>query len=140
MHRQTVGQHLTNKQINLNKTIISKQIKFFQDMHNIKNNVQLIGHLGRNPEVKTLESGKKVARLLLATSEYRKNTAGEKETFTTWHNLTAWGGAAILAEKYLLKGKQIAVHGKLSNRMYVDKDGIKRFYTEVVVSDLQMIA
>jgi single-strand DNA-binding protein len=109
-------------------------------MHNIKNNVQLIGHLGRNPEIKTLESGKKVAKILLATSEYRKNEKGEKETHTTWHNVTAWGNTADIAEKYLIKGKQIVVQGKISNRMYTDKDGIKRYYSEVIISDLQMIA
>jgi single-strand DNA-binding protein len=109
-------------------------------MNNIKNNVQLIGHLGRNPEVKTLESGKKVARLLLATSQYRTNQNGEKETLTDWHHLTAWGAQATLAEKYLIKGKEIAIQGRLSNRMYIDKDGSKRYYTEIVINDLQMIA
>jgi single-strand DNA-binding protein len=106
----------------------------------MQNNVQLIGHLGRNPEVKTLDNGNKVAKLLLATSEYRKNDKGEKETHTTWHNLTAWGNPASIAEKFLIKGKKIAINGKLSNRMYTDKDGIKRYYTEIIISDLQMIA
>jgi single-strand DNA-binding protein len=106
----------------------------------MQNNVQLIGHLGRNPEVKTLDNGNKVAKLLLATSEYRKNDKGEKETHTTWHNLTAWGSSASIAEKFLIKGKKIAVNGKLSNRMYTDKEGIKRYYTEIIISDLQMIA
>jgi single-strand DNA-binding protein len=106
----------------------------------MNNNVQLIGHLGRNPEVKTLENGKKVARISLATSSYKRNAQGERETSTQWHTLSAWGKTAELAEKYLIKGKQVAVHGKLNNRTYVDKTGIKRVYTEILVNEIQMIA
>jgi single-strand DNA-binding protein len=109
-------------------------------MNTMQNNVQLIGHLGRNPEVKTLHNGSKVAKLLLATNEYRKNEKGEKQTYTTWHNVSAWGNSADVAEKFLIKGKKIAINGKLSNRMYTDKDGIKRNYTEIIISELQMIA
>ena len=109
-------------------------------MNTMQNNVQLIGHLGRNPEVKTLNNGNKVAKLLLATSEYRKNDKGEKQTHTPWHNVCAWGNAATIAEKFLIKGKKIAINGKLSNRMYTDATGIKRYYTEVIISELQMIA
>jgi single-strand DNA-binding protein len=109
-------------------------------MSNMQNTVQLIGHLGRNPEVKTLDNGKKVAKILLATNEYRKNEKGEKHTHTTWHNVSAWGSAASIAERFLIKGKKIALTGKINNRMYTDKDGIKRVYSEVIISDLQMIA
>ncbi|MFM2388017.1 MAG: hypothetical protein RL660_2774 [Bacteroidota bacterium] len=109
-------------------------------MSTMNNNVQLIGHLGSNPEVKTLESGKKVARLSLATNAYKRNADGMRETTTQWHTLAAWGRNAELAEKYLIKGKHIAVNGKLNNRTYVDKTGVKRVYTEILVSNIQMIA
>jgi single-strand DNA-binding protein len=109
-------------------------------MNNLKNNVQLIGHLGRNPEVKTLSSGAKVVRLLLATSDYRKNEKGEKETYTTWHTLTAWGNQASIAERFLIKGKQIAINGKLQNNNYVDKQGVKRYSTEILVNEIEMMA
>jgi single-strand DNA-binding protein len=104
-----------------------------------QNNVQLTGHLGRNPEVITFEDGKKVVKLLLAINEYKKNTAGDKETHTQWHTLTAWGSVADIAEKYLIKGKQIMVHGKLNNKTYLAKDGSKRYTTEIIVNQLQML-
>jgi single-strand DNA-binding protein len=109
-------------------------------MQSIKNNVQLIGHLGKNPEVITLENGTKVAKLLLATNEYRKNAQGEKQTHTSWHHLTAWGVQASIAEKFLIKGKQIVVNGRLSQKPYTTKDGSKRIFTEIIVSNLQTIA
>jgi single-strand DNA-binding protein len=109
-------------------------------MNTLSNNVQLIGHLGRNPEVKTFENGNKVAKLLLATSEYRKNAQGEKETHTTWHNLQAWGNQASIAERFLIKGKKIAISGKIENKNYTDKDGIKKYFTEIRVNEIQMIA
>ncbi len=109
-------------------------------MNNLKNSVQLIGHIGKNPEVSTLENGSKIARILLATSEYRKNAQGEKQTHTQWHYLTAWGAQAVIAEKYLIKGKQIAIQGKLNNKSYTDKHGVKKYFTEIVVSELKMIA
>jgi single-strand DNA-binding protein len=104
-----------------------------------QNNVQLTGHLGRNPEVITFENGKKVVKLLLAINEYRKNAAGEKQTQTQWHNLTAWGTAADVAEKYLIKGKQIMINGKLNNKTYLAKDGSKRYTTEILVNQIQMM-
>ncbi len=106
----------------------------------MQNSVQLIGHLGKNPEVKTLDNGNKVAKILLATSEYRKNAEGHPQTHTTWHNITAWGNAATLAEKFLIKGKKVAVQGKIANRLYVDKQGQKRTYTEIVINEMQLIA
>jgi single-strand DNA-binding protein len=109
-------------------------------MNNIRNNVQLIGHLGRNPEVKNLDNGNKVAKLILATNETRTNPNGEKITNTQWHTLTAWNGHASLAEKYLIKGKQIMVVGKLNNTNFIDKQGIKHFKTEIIVNEIKMIA
>ncbi len=108
-------------------------------MYALKNKVQLIGNLGNAPEVKTTESGKKLARFSVATNESYRNAKGEKVTETTWHNLVAWGKVADIAEKYLTKGKEIAIEGKLINRSYTDKDGNKKYITEVQVNELLML-
>lgn len=108
-------------------------------MYALKNKVQLIGHLGKNPEIKTIESGKKVARLSLATSETYKNQQGEKVTETQWHNLTAWGKLADIVEQYTTKGSEICIEGKLTYREYTDKEGIKRNFTEIVVNELLLL-
>ncbi|MEI9958292.1 MAG: single-stranded DNA-binding protein [Ferruginibacter sp.] len=108
-------------------------------MYALKNKVQLIGNLGNAPEVKNTESGKKLARFSIATNETYRGRTGEKITETTWHNVVAWGKVADIAEKYLTKGKEIALEGKLINRSYVDKDGIKRHVTEIQVNELLMI-
>jgi single-strand DNA-binding protein len=107
-------------------------------MYALKNKVQLIGNLGNAPEVKTTESGKKLARFSVATNESYRNAKGEKVTETTWHNLVAWGKVAEIAEKYLTKGKEVAVEGKLINRSYTDKDGNKKYITEVEVNEILM--
>lgn len=108
-------------------------------MNAIKNKVQLIGHLGQLPEVKTVADGKKVAHLSLATNENYKNTKGEKVTETQWHNVVAWGKLAEIAEKYLVKGSEVAIEGKLINRNYTDKQGIKRYVTEVQANELLIL-
>ena len=108
-------------------------------MYALKNKVQLIGHLGNAPEVKTTESGKKLARFSVATNESYRNAKGEKVTETTWHNLVAWGKVADIAEKYLNKGSEVAIEGKLINRSYSDKDGNKKYVTEVQVNELLML-
>lgn len=108
-------------------------------MNSLKNRVQLIGNLGQAPEVKQLESGKQVARLSLATNEVYRKENGEKVTETHWHSLTAWGKLAEIAQKYLTKGSEIAIEGRLTYREYTDKDGIKRYATEIVVTDLLML-
>jgi single-strand DNA-binding protein len=107
-------------------------------MYALKNKVQLIGNLGNAPEVKTTESGKKLARFSVATNESYRNAKGEKVTETTWHNLVAWGKVAEIAEKYLTKGKEVAIEGKLINRSYTDKDGNKKYITEVEVNEILM--
>jgi single-strand DNA-binding protein len=107
-------------------------------MYALKNKVQLIGNLGNAPEIKTTESGKKLARFSVATNESYRNANGEKVTETTWHNLVAWGKVADIAEKYLTKGKEVAIEGKLINHSYTDKDGIKRYATEVQVNEILM--
>ena len=98
----------------------------------------MIGNLGNAPEVKTTESGKKLARFSVATNESYRNAQGEKVTETTWHNLVAWGKVAEIAEKYLTKGKEVAVEGKLINNSYTDKDGNKKYTTEVQVNEILM--
>ena len=108
-------------------------------MKNLRNKVQLIGNLGKDPEVKQLDSGKTLAKLSLATSENYKNADGEKVTDTQWHNLVAWGKTAQIAEQYLKKGNRIAVEGKLINRSYEDKEGVKRYVTEVLVNEILML-
>jgi single-strand DNA-binding protein len=108
-------------------------------MNNLKNRVQLIGNLGMNPEIKNLESGKKLAKFSIATNESYKNAKGEKIEDTQWHNLIAWGKTADIIEKYLQKGTEVAVEGKLTNRSYDDKDGNKRYITEIVVNEILML-
>lgn len=108
-------------------------------MNAIKNKVQLIGNLGQAPDVKTVGDGKKVANLSLATSENYKNAKGEKVSETQWHSVIAWGKLAEIAEKYLVKGTEVAIEGKLVNRNYTDKQGIKRYITEVQASELLIL-
>lgn len=108
-------------------------------MNAIKNKVQLIGHLGQLPEVKTIADGKKVAHLSVATNDNYKNAKGEKITETQWHNVVAWGRLAEIAEKYLVKGTEVAIEGKLINRNYTDKQGVKRYITEVLASELLIL-
>jgi single-strand DNA-binding protein len=108
-------------------------------MYALKNKVQLIGHLGAKPEVKDTESGRKLAQFNIATSESYRNAKGEKVTETQWHRIVAWGKLAEIAEKYLDKGKEVAVEGKLVNRSYTDKDGIKKYITEIQLSELLML-
>ena len=94
-------------------------------MYALKNKVQLIGNLGGKPELKNTESGKKLAQFSIATSESYRNVKGEKVTETQWHRVIAWGKLAEIAEKYLDKGKEVAIEGKLINRSYSDKEGNK---------------
>ena len=108
-------------------------------MYTLRNKVQLIGNLGNAPEVKTTENGKKLCRFSIATNESYRNTQGEKVTETTWHQLIAWGAIAEIAEKYLDKGSEVAIEGKLINRNYTDKEGAKRFVTEIQVNELLLL-
>ena len=108
-------------------------------MYALKNKVQLIGNLGNAPEIRTLEGGKKMARFRMATSESYRNLQGEKITETQWHSLVAWGKVAELAEKYLVKGSEVAIEGKLVNRNYTDKAGVKKYVTEVQVAEVLLL-
>jgi single-strand DNA-binding protein len=109
-------------------------------MNSLKNKVQLIGNLGNAPEVKTLDGGNKLARLSLATNETYKNSKGEKVTETQWHNVIAWGKTAEIVEKYFTKGIEVMVEGKLINRNYTDKEGVKRYVTEVQANELLILS
>ena len=108
-------------------------------MNTLRNKVQLIGNLGNAPEMTTLESGKKLAKFSIATNEHYKNAQGEKVTDTQWHNIVAWNKTAEIIEKYVSKGQEIAIEGKLTHRSYDDKEGNKRYITEVVVNELLLL-
>ncbi|RKS01193.1 MULTISPECIES: single-stranded DNA-binding protein [unclassified Flavobacterium] len=108
-------------------------------MNAMKNRVQLIGHVGQEPEVKTFDGGKKVANITIATNDYYTNDKGEKVENTEWHKVVAWGKTAEIIEKYVTKGKEIAIEGKLTHRSYDDKDGTKRYVSEVVVNDILLL-
>jgi single-strand DNA-binding protein len=108
-------------------------------MSTLRNKVQLIGHVGNDPEIKTFDGGKKLAKLNVATNESYKNDKGEKVEETQWHNLVAWGKTAEIIEKYVVKGKEIAIEGKLTHKSYEDKNGEKRYVTEVVIDELLML-
>ena len=109
-------------------------------MQTLRNNVQLIGNLGQDPEIINLESGKKLAKFSIATNESYKDKNGEKVEQTYWHNIVAWGKTAEIVENYVCKGKEVAITGKLTNRSWDGKDGNKRYTTEVVGSELLMMS
>ncbi len=108
-------------------------------MNNLRNKVNLIGNLGTDPEVKVFDSGKKKVRMSLATSDNYRNSNGEKVEQTQWHNLILWGKVADVAEKYLQKGSELAIEGRLTYRSYDDKNGEKKYITEIIVNELIML-
>lgn len=103
------------------------------------NRIFLIGNTGRDPEIRTLQSGKKVASFSLATSETYKGQDGQKQTETQWHNVKLWGNLAEIAEKYVKKGQLLYIEGKVVYSSYDDKDGNKRYVTEIIAFSLQML-
>lgn len=104
------------------------------------NKVILVGNLGKDPEVRYLEGGTAVANFPIATSEnYTDRSSGEKKTITEWHNIVLWRGLAEIAEKYLKKGNQVYIEGKLRTRKWQDKDGHDRYTTEIVGDSMQML-
>ena len=122
--------------------LLSNESKFYQNftiMNAMKNRVQLIGNLGATPEVRNLNSGKKVAQFSMATSETYKNSAGERVQDTQWHQVVAWNKLAEVVENYLDRGRRVAVEGKLVYRSYEDKNGVKRYVTEIIASDILML-
>jgi single-strand DNA-binding protein len=108
-------------------------------MNAMKNKVQLIGHVGQEPEIKTFEGGKKVANITLATNEVYYKENGDKVENTQWHKVKAWGKVADIIEKYVTKGKEICIEGKLTYSDYLDKNGEKRYITEVVANDILLL-
>lgn len=108
-------------------------------MSALRNQVQLIGRLGQDPEVKNLENDRKLTKFTLATSEVYRNSNDEKVEDTQWHNIVIWGKLAAIAEKYLVKGKEIAISGKLVHRTFEDK-GVKKYFTEIVANDMVMLS
>jgi len=103
------------------------------------NKVILVGNVGKDPEVRYLDSGVAVANFPFATSEKYKNKQGEKVTNTEWHNIVMWRGLAEVVEKYVNKGSQLYIEGKIRTRSYDDKDGIKRYITEIIGDNMQML-
>jgi single-strand DNA-binding protein len=122
-----------------------QQIKFLfipknkNIMNSIKNKVTLIGNIGNAPEIKSFDNNKKMARVSVATNEVYKNQKGERVSETTWHNVIMWGNLATIAEKLLKKGSEVAIDGKIVNRNYTDKDGIKRYFTEIQANELVLL-
>lgn len=103
------------------------------------NKVTLIGNLGKDPEIQTIEGNVKVAKFSLATTENFKDSNGQNHSTTDWHNIVLWRGLADLAEKFLHKGSLVYVEGKLKTRNYDDKDGHKKYVTEIVVEQLILL-
>lgn len=99
-----------------------------------------MGFLGNDPEIKKFGDDKSLARASIATNESYKNKEGEWVSETQWHNLVMWGGQAVFAEKSLMKGSEIAIEGRLVNRTYTDKEGITRYFTEVVVNEVLLLS
>ncbi|MGV0923629.1 single-stranded DNA-binding protein [Empedobacter tilapiae] len=108
-------------------------------MGTLRNKVQLIGNVGSNPEVKTLENEKKFAKFSLATNESYTNSKSEKVQQTTWHNLVAYGPIVNVIEKHVEKGKQLAIEGKLTYRDYQDKDGQQKTITEIIIDEIVLL-
>ncbi|MGQ9620428.1 MAG: single-stranded DNA-binding protein [Bacteroidales bacterium] len=108
-------------------------------MNKLKNRVFLIGNLGHDPETRELQSGKKVSKFTLATNDIFKNSEGQKVTETTWHNVVAWNRLADFASKYLKKGGQVCIEGRISYRSYEDKAGVTKYITEIVADEVLLL-
>lgn len=109
-------------------------------MNNLRNRVQLIGNLGNDPEIKELDSGKKLARFSIATNDSYKNSEGDRITSTQWHHIVAWDNHASIAEKFLKKGREVAIEGRLAHRSYDDKEGNTKYITEVIVNEILLLS
>ena len=103
------------------------------------NKVILVGNLGKDPELRYTPSGTAVCTFSLATTERFKNKQGEQQDRTEWHNIVVWAGLAEVCGKYLTKGKQVYLEGRIQNRSYDDRDGNKRYITEIVANEMQML-
>jgi len=108
-------------------------------MNALRNSVRLIGYLGDNPKIRKFDGEKSVANFTIATNENFRDHDGNKKSETTWHKLVAWGRQADVASKYLKKGTEVAIEGKLTNHSYEDKNGETHFVTEIVVNDILVL-
>ncbi len=108
-------------------------------MNSLRNKVMLVGNLGQDPEIRTLETGNKVVNFTLATKDNYKNSEGQKINETTWHNIVAWNGLAEIASRYLKKGNEVFVEGRIVYRTYEDKKGTTRYVTDIVLNDLLLL-
>ena len=108
-------------------------------MNSMKNRVMLIGNLGKDPEIKTTESGKKVTNFTMATKDGYKNAEGQRVTETTWHNCVAWNGLAETIGNFLKKGSEVAVEGRIVYRTYEDKKGVTKNITEILLNDIALL-
>tara|TARA_R110002012_G_scaffold322083_1_gene554823 strand:- start:2339 stop:2671 length:333 start_codon:yes stop_codon:yes gene_type:complete len=109
-------------------------------MNTLRNKVQLIGRLGQDPEIVNFEDGNKMAKFSLATDDSYKDKNGNKVERAYWHNIVVKGGLVKVVENYVTKGQEIAVEGKLTNRSWEDKEGNKRYMTEILCSELLMLS
>ena len=109
-------------------------------MTTLRNSVQLIGRLGNDPEATTFGDNKTKVRFSIATSEHFKDKTGERKENTQWHNIIAWNGTAKVAEKYLKKGQEVAISGRITYRSWDDKDGNTRYITEIVANEIIMFS
>ena len=108
-------------------------------MNTLRNQVQLIGHIGQDLETRSFDSGMTLAKAPLATNDYYRNNQGEKIQDTQWHNIVAWGKTAELMKQMVKKGDELAVKGKLMHRKYEDGNGQTRYITEVVVNEFMKL-
>jgi single-strand DNA-binding protein len=108
-------------------------------MNTLKNKVNLVGNLGFDPEVREIAKGRKVARISVATNDSYRNASGERVTDTQWHTVVAWGQTAEMVERLLRKGSPVMLEGRLVHRSYEAKDGSKRYITEVVMNNFQLL-
>lgn len=133
-----INRHLFPQEFKFDTIIIFVQFKLII-MNALRNRVQLIGNLGQDPEIKTLDSGKKIAKFTIATNDAYKNNDGQKIEETMWHNIVAWNGLADTASKYLKKGNEVAVNGRIVYRTYEDKNGVTKYFTEIVLNDILLL-
>lgn len=109
-------------------------------MNTLRNKVQLIGRLGQEPEITTFPDGNKIAKFSMATDDSYKDKNGQKVERAYWHTIIVRGGLVKVVESYVQKGQEIAIEGKLTNRSWEDKDGNKRYITEVICNELLMLS
>ena len=109
-------------------------------MKSLRNQVQLIGRLGADPEMREFSNGNQKVSINIATSDTYKNKGGDQITDTQWHNVVAWNGTGKYIHKYMTKGTEVMIQGKLTHSSYEDKNGITRYVTEVVADQVMILS